>query len=216
MSARLIKGFRFGMLLQLSIGPVCLYVFNAAAKSGFLSGFFAVCAVALIDALFILAAIVGISGLLQKKNAAPVLNVFGAIVLLLFGLYTILGALGVNVPSLRIATAATASSSFVYALLLTASNPLTILFWSGVFSAKVADERMTRGGMLVFGAGAALSTLFFLSLVAAAGSLLSAFLPPLAVTVLNVAVGAVLIGFGIARLLKKAKPIPAAVSARKP
>jgi threonine/homoserine/homoserine lactone efflux protein len=87
------------MLLQLSIGPVCLYVFNAAARGGFLSGFFAVCAVALIDALFILAAILGIYGLLQKKNAAPVLNAFGAVVLILFGLYTILARSASTCPA---------------------------------------------------------------------------------------------------------------------
>ena len=31
----LTKGFKFGMILQIAIGPICLFVFQTACKSGF-------------------------------------------------------------------------------------------------------------------------------------------------------------------------------------
>lgn len=33
----IIKGFRFGLLLQLAIGPVCLFIIKTAAESGVLT-----------------------------------------------------------------------------------------------------------------------------------------------------------------------------------
>jgi threonine/homoserine/homoserine lactone efflux protein len=56
-----------------------------------------------------------------------------------------------------------------------------------------------------FGLGAVASTLFFLSLVALLGSALKQFLPDIAVQVLNAAVGALLIFFGIRMIVKKKK-----------
>lgn len=32
----LIKGFKFGMLLQLAVGPICLFIFQLASVNGFL------------------------------------------------------------------------------------------------------------------------------------------------------------------------------------
>lgn len=205
LSEHLFKGFKFGMLLQLSIGPVCLFIFQTAASTGFLSAQAAVLGVVSIDALFIAAAIFGVSKLIETKNVQPLLKIFGAVVLCLFGLHTILSVFGLPLlPSLHFA-GANSHSSFLYALILTASNPLTIVFWAGVFSSKLAEVSMPRAGAYAYGLGAALSTLFFLSLIAALGSLVSAFLPSAAIRLLNLAVGALLIGFGVNMLLKRKK-----------
>jgi threonine/homoserine/homoserine lactone efflux protein len=90
------KGFRFGIILQLSVGPVCLFVFNTAGEYGFLAGLTAVMAVALVDALYISLAGMGIASVIQKKRIQRVIRVFGFLVLLLFGVSTILGALGLT------------------------------------------------------------------------------------------------------------------------
>lgn len=47
------KGFKFGMLLQLAVGPMCLLVFNTSAAHGFSVGMSLVFAITLIDFLFI-------------------------------------------------------------------------------------------------------------------------------------------------------------------
>ena len=48
------------MLLQIAIGPVCLLILQTAISSGFATAESGVLAVALVDALFIFAAIWGI------------------------------------------------------------------------------------------------------------------------------------------------------------
>ena len=85
----------------------------------------------------------------------------------------------------------------MYALILTLSNPLTIVFWAGVFAARMGEENMQQGRAALFGLGAALSTLSFLSLIAALGSVLAGLLQGMAILALNAAVGLVLIFLGI-------------------
>lgn len=45
-----LDGLKFGMLLQLAIGPMCLLVFNTAKNMGFINALSLVSAIALIDA----------------------------------------------------------------------------------------------------------------------------------------------------------------------
>ena len=63
-----VKGFRFGMLLQLAIGPVCVFVFNLGSNKGFTEGIFAVTGVPIIDALYILFSPVGVSNFFALKK----------------------------------------------------------------------------------------------------------------------------------------------------
>ncbi len=89
-------------------------------------------------------------------------------------------------------------------LLLTLSNPLTILFWAGVFSTKLAEENFQRNQVYTFGGGAVLSTAVFLSVVSLLGSLMNAYVPQTFISVLNGLVGLVLIVFGLRTMFKPA------------
>ncbi|MFA9382080.1 MAG: LysE family translocator, partial [Acetanaerobacterium sp.] len=175
------------------------------AREGFAPAQMGVAAVALVDALYILAAIFGMGVLLNRSpKAKRTLQYFGAAVLVLFGVSSILGVFGiVFLPTMSIGVQGHTSDVFFSALLLTLSNPLTILFWAGVFSAKIAEKRMTRKEIYLFGLGAVLSTAFFLTLVAGVGSVVNIFITDLAVMLLNAIVGVVLILFGVKTALKK-------------
>ncbi|MNH41521.1 LysE type translocator [compost metagenome] len=87
--------------------------------------------------------------------------------------------------------------------MLTASNPLTIIFWGGVFSAEAASKKLSRLQLFWFGMGCVLATVMFLSGIAVLGSMANTFLPEKAIQVLNAAVGLVLIAFGIKLLLRR-------------
>ncbi|MCZ2416482.1 MAG: LysE family transporter [Burkholderiales bacterium] len=52
----------------------------------------------------------------------------------------------------------TSESAFINALLLTLSSPLTIVFWAGIFTAKITSGETTREEVYYFAAGAILST----------------------------------------------------------
>lgn len=195
----LLKGFRFGMLLQLAVGPICVYILKTGASQGLLSAMIGVLAVVIIDGLFILAAILGMGILINKYDNVKIgLKYFGAVILILFGLSSVLGALGINLfPSFSFLSAQSHGGIFVKTLILTLSNPLTILFWAGVFSTKIVEENMEQNDMVIFGLGAILSTLFFLTVISFSGSFINTFLKPQFLDGLNIIVGLILIGFGI-------------------
>jgi len=54
------------MLLQLAVGPVAFFIFQTALMSGFISAGTGVIGAVLVDAIFIVASIVGIGAVLQQ------------------------------------------------------------------------------------------------------------------------------------------------------
>ncbi|NCB50494.1 MAG: lysine transporter LysE [Clostridia bacterium] len=199
-----IKGFRFGIILQFSIGPVCLFVFNAAGENGFLAGISAVMAVAIVDALYILLAAMGIASVLKNDGIRRVIKVFGFAVLLFFGINTIFGALDITLISgMSLFSGVKTESLFLKGILLTASNPLTILFWGGVLSTEALTYRMAKNQLFYYGLGCVSATIIFLTAVSGIASLLLDAMPEGVVTWLNIIVGILLILFGVRMLLRK-------------
>jgi threonine/homoserine/homoserine lactone efflux protein len=200
------KGIKFGIILQLAIGPMCLMVLNVSATSGFFSGLYLVSAIAVIDALYIGLACFGISSVINKKHVKTVIRIGGCIVLVFFGINTISGAFGFAfLPKLALFSVTSAQNLFIQGLLLTASNPLTIIFWSGLFSKQIVENNWSKIEMFLFSAGCVISTILFLSFIALLGSVLGSFLTDLPIKILNTAVGLLLIFFGIKLLFNKEK-----------
>jgi len=200
----LFKGFKFGMLLQFAIGPVCIFIFQMASLKGFYTAETGVLGVVLIDGIFIIVAILGIASIIDRKNIRVCLKIFGSAILFIFGFSTVLSQFNISLlPSLGINIISNSNNVFTRAIILTTSNPLTIIFWAGVFSTKVAEENMKRKEIYLFGLGALLSTVLFLTLIALVGSFAKAFLSPNVIKILNSTVGFLLIYFSIRMLQKK-------------
>ena len=206
MPKQLLSGLRFGMLLQLAVGPVCLFVANAALTAGFWPAMGAVAAVTITDAAYIALSAVGAAALFAKPAVRKVARIVGGAVLCLFGLDMALGAFQVQLlPGIRLFAADAGSNLFLQALLITASNPLTILFWGGALTAKVAGDGFTRHGLVLFSAGCVLATFLFLTTVAALGGVLTGSLSAPLMAGLNAAIGLMLAGFGIRLIMQKEK-----------
>ncbi|AWI04973.1 LysE family translocator [Clostridium drakei] len=198
------KGFKFGMLLQFAIGPVCIFIFQIASSKGFYIAETGVLGATLIDGIFIFAAIVGISSIIEKQNIKLTLKIFGAVVLFIFGLSTILNQFNINfLPNLTIQNTSSTNNAFFHSLIITASNPLTIVFWSGIFLSKITEENIKKMDIYLFGFGALLSTMFFLTLISLAGNFANTFLSMGIIQNLNIIVGFLLIYFSIKMFLKK-------------
>lgn len=193
------KGIRFGMFLQIAVGPSCIFIFQTAATSGFLAAETGVLGVVMIDGLFILAAILGIGKMLNKyQKLKEIIRYFGATVLVVFGLSSIVGVFGLSIiPSIHFLSQQSIETVFWKTLVLTISNPLTILFWAGVFATKLVEENIKQKDIYSFGLGAVLSTLIFLTFISILGSLITIIFDPVALNVLNVIVGITLVIFGI-------------------
>jgi len=198
------KGFKFGMLLQLAVGPMCLMVFNTSTTYGFFIGLSLVLAIAIIDGLYITLSGLGIAAIINKQKVKAAVKILGCVVLVLFGINTITAVINFTIlPSITLFSKVTSENIFIQGLLLTASNPLTIIFWSGVFGAQVIENELNKKQLFFFGFGCVLSTLTFLTAVAFCGSVMSGFLPKGVIQLLNIIVGFILILFGIKLLLKK-------------
>ncbi|MDA3845646.1 MAG: LysE family transporter [Vallitaleaceae bacterium] len=197
-----IKGFRYGMLLQLAIGPIAIYIFQISVTRGLIEGLAGVIGVVLVDAIFIIFAIFGLGILLKKSNAQIFIKIIGAGILVLFGISIIVSQLGIDLmPS--ISTSVVMGNAFITAIIMTAANPLTIIFWTGVFSSKVLELEMVKKDMYLFGFGAVLSTLITQSMIAVIGQYTSSLLNDTLMSYMNILVGIILIYFGLSLLLRK-------------
>ncbi len=198
------KGLKFGMLLQLAIGPMCLMVFNTSATYGLFMGLSLVLAITIVDLAYIALSGFGVAAIINRSKVKFAIKVFGSIVLTIFGANTILGAFNISLlPDITLFSNVSGKNIFIQGLLLTASNPLTIIFWSGVFSTKVIENNYKKSQMFYFGLGCVLSTLSFLSIIAILGTLITGLLTSTIIKILNVSVGIFIIYFGIRLLVKK-------------
>jgi len=199
------KGFLFGLLLQLAVGPICLYVLQASISEGIVYAELVVLAVTLVDALYIMLAVLGAAVLLQGRMTRMVLKIFGAIVLFLFGAIIVLSGLFKTnlVPQFNLSTPVIFYNPFYNGLILTAANPLTIIFWTGLFSSRISEDGLSKREIIYFSIGCALSTLLFLTVIALLASQLKTVLPDTVITALNIVVGLLLIYFAARLIFRK-------------
>lgn len=202
---RLLEGLRFGLLLQFAIGPVCMFVLRTGAEHGILPGLLAATAVAIVDAVYIILAGLGVTQWSNHRRARAIFQWAGAFVIAGFGIDIVLSAQGVHfIPAVALShQAALIANPFVAGLFLTAANPLTIIFWAGVFSAKVAEQCFTRRAIWLFSLGCLLATLSFMVAVSVAGSLIGKLLSATSIAVLNTIVGCALVYFAVQLALRR-------------
>ena len=199
-----LDGLKFGMLLQLAVGPMCLMVFNTAKNVGFLVALTLVLAIALVDAFYIILASLGVSKILDKPNIKKEFKIIGSLVLIIFGVNIILNVFNINIiPGLNLKP--TSSNIFIQGLILTLSNPITIVFWGSVLTTKIIEDKLNKKELMVFSVGLVSSSLIFLTFVAILGTMLSSFIPENISRIMNIIVGIIIILFGIKMLLKKEK-----------
>jgi threonine/homoserine/homoserine lactone efflux protein len=165
LAALFAQGLAFGMMLQISVGPVCLAVLEEALARGLRRGLAMVLAVALVDGVYMAIGATGIAALLRLDAARQALGWSGALVLAAFGLRALLARPRREAgPSVAPTSGA---SSFALGLVLTDGNPLTILFWTGAFASFVAAGQLHGSREIVaFSLGCVSATLAFLAMIA--------------------------------------------------
>ncbi len=197
-----LSGFMFGMILQISVGPICFYVFNQALENGFIHSFKALLAVVMVDFFYIILAIIGLGKVLQKKRWRKWIKNIGGVVLIVFAVQLVLNIFNISIiPFFQFKNIS--DSSFWTGFFLTLSNPLTIVFWSGVFSIKIIEKKYQQKELIIFSTGAIVATLLFLMAIALLGLAFSQFLSPLIIKILNMIVVIILFYFGLKLILEK-------------
>ncbi|MBR0491827.1 MAG: LysE family transporter [Clostridia bacterium] len=199
-----LDGLKFGMLLQLAVGPMCLMVFNTAKNVGFLVSLTLVLAIALVDAFYIILASFGVSKIMDNPKIKKVFKIIGSIVLIIFGINIILNVFNINIiPGLNLEP--TSSNIFIQGLILTLSNPITIVFWGSVLTTRIIEDKFSKNELTIFSVGLVSSTLIFLTFVAVLGTILSNFIPENISNIMNIIVGILIVFFGVKMIVKKEK-----------
>lgn len=189
------EGLGFGLILQISVGPVCIAILQKGIDQGFGHAFAMVWGAVLVDALYILLSVAGVSALMTIGPARMAIGLGGALLLLIFGLRYLRAPAGIARAQHR---SESPLKSLTYGVVLTLTNPLTILFWAGVLGAMMSTRTFDQaGGMVYFAIGCVAATFLFLTAVALAGHFLERFLNDRLALWLNRAVGLFLIGFAI-------------------
>ncbi len=194
------RGFKTGLILQFAIGPVFIFVMNIAVQRSFSDGIAAVAGVTAADYVYIALSVVGVGKLLENDRMKQALGFIAPSVLLLFGVYMMYSVLFAGSAENIIRN--NPSSEFLSAFALTISSPLTILFWSGIFASRAVEYELTRRELAVFAFAAGLATFAFLGCGVLILSSAAAVIPDIVISVLNISVAVLLIGYGVLRLIR--------------
>ena len=173
-----------------------------AKNTGFINALYLVIAIAMIDAFYICLAGIGVSKLLVREQVKNIVSVIGALVLCLFGINMIWETVGAN-AMLPLSMNSNARSVFIQGLILTLSNPLTIIFWGMILTKKMMEEQFERKDLIVFSVGLVSATVFFLTGVAFLGMGMKEFLPKTISDGMNIMIGVLIVYFGVKMFLRK-------------
>lgn len=192
-----VQGLGFGLILQISVGPVCIAVLHRGISHGFRHAWAVAWGAALVDTLYIILSVLGVSALMQVEAARLAVGIAGALLLAFFGV-RYLRAPAEAEQGRPARAGGSVLGSFSFGVGLTLTNPLTILFWAGVLGATMSTRTFAaQNGVVLFAAGCIAATLLFLTAVALAGHVLERVLTPRLQLWLNRVVGLFLIGFAL-------------------
>jgi threonine/homoserine/homoserine lactone efflux protein len=201
-----LDGFSTGLLLQMAVGPVFFYVVNITLQKAAENGFAAVIAVTIADYLYIILAILGTGKLFENVKVRKVSGISGSIVIAVLGTIMFISAF---MPSMTAKTSmpgkADIAYSFLSTFLFTISNPLTIVFWTGIFTARAYEKSYSKKQSAIFGLSAGVATPVFLGASVLFISFFKTSIPPFIPTVFNAAAGILLVTYGIKGIIKARK-----------
>ena len=187
------NGLLIGLTLQLAIGPVFFFITNLVLQKTILDGFAGVLAVTMVDYFYIALAIFGIGRLLEHKKIKKIFGIISSIILMVFGALIIKGLIGGVSASNIFETTTNISSSFTSVFFLTISNPMTIVFFTSLFTAKAVEYNYTKKELIWFGIGTGFATFLFMGSSVVLFSLIKGSIPKLLIQILNGIVGCLLI-----------------------
>lgn len=186
-----------GLSLSAPIGPINAAQLDKGLKKGFLHSWLLGVGAVLADIVYMVLVYMGVVHFVSTPFVQTFLWAFGAFVLVYTGIESVLSAGKVNVSAHHQDDSLLASvrTGFIMAL----SNPMTILFWLGIYGSvmvKTAADHGT-GDLLLFSGAIILGVLIWDVVMAAIASSFRKMLSDRAITWISVLSGLSLIGFGL-------------------
>lgn len=133
--AAFVTGFGLGFLVAAQVGPISLLCMRSVLRRRLLTGLSIGAGAAVIDVTYAALGVVGATQLLRITQVRLALGLAGAAVLLVIGARTLWSAFRIRSGLETGEETISAAQALRTALIATATNPLTIVWWAGVFAA---------------------------------------------------------------------------------
>ena len=185
-------GFGLGFLVALQLGPMSLLLIRSTLRSGLVVGLAIGAGIAVVDAVYASLGAAGAASLLTVGPLRLVLGALGTAVLVWLGARTLMSAVHVRAGLETPADVADPWRAFRTSLAATASNPLTIVSWAGIFAAASTGTSAAAVPLVV---GVALGSATWVSLLAGGVAVARRAVGPRAIAAADVVAGLGLLGF---------------------
>lgn len=185
-------GYGLGFLVALQLGPMSLLLIRATLRDGAQVGLAIGAGVAVIDALYAALGAAGAAPLLMISPLRLALGLVGTAVLVWLAVRTLLSAVHVRAGLEGPADVGSPRRAFRTSLGATASNPLTIVSWAGVFAAASTGTSAAAVPLVI---GVALGSGTWMAALASGVALARRSVGPRAVALADVVAGLGLLGF---------------------
>jgi putative LysE/RhtB family amino acid efflux pump len=178
--------------IALQLGPMSLLLIRSTLRDGVRVGLAIGAGVAVIDALYAALGAAGAASLLSIGPLRLALGVLGTVVLVWIGVKTLLAAVRVRAGLEGPDDVGDPGRAFRTSLGATASNPLTIASWAGIFAAATTGTSASPVPLVV---GVAIGSATWMGLLASGVAIARRSVGPRAVVVADGIAGLGLLGF---------------------
>ncbi|WP_078552470.1 LysE family translocator [Bacillus alkalicellulosilyticus] len=195
----LFLGYVFlGLSLAAPIGPVNAAQLDTGIKKGFLHAWIVGLGATVADGFYMLLVFLGVVHFIDLPFMQTFLWIFGAFVLMYTGYESLLGANEVKVKSER-TSEGSHFKSFMSGFFISLFNPLTILFWLGIFGSVLTKTVHTYGAhkVMLYTAAIFVGITIWDITMAGLSSTLRKYLTTRLLKTISILSGLSLIGFGI-------------------
>jgi threonine/homoserine/homoserine lactone efflux protein len=128
-------GFGLGFLVAAQVGPISLLCVRSVLRRKMLTGLSIGAGAAIIDVGYAALGVAGATQLLRIPQVRLALGLAGTVVLLVIGARTLWSAFRIRSGLEAVEETISPARALRTAIIATASNPLTIVWWAGVFAA---------------------------------------------------------------------------------
>ncbi|WP_102026700.1 LysE family translocator [Salirhabdus sp. Marseille-P4669] len=186
-----------GLSLAIPIGPINAAQLDKGIKGGFFPAWFVGLGAIVADGIYMLIVYFGIFHMIDTPFVKTFLWLFGCFVLVYTGLESIISAKKIELSKQR--NTESLSKSFFSGFMMSITNPLTILFWLGIYGSVLAKTASSFGTkeLILYSGAIFLGLLAWDFTMAIVSSSFRTFLKSRALQLLSVVSGLSLIGFGI-------------------
>lgn len=126
----ILRNIILGISVAVPVGPSGVEIINRGLKDGFFSAFVTSLGVASADITYLLLIFFGLSPVLSNPLVRKFIGIFGVVVLISLGIKHIKAFF--NKEKKKVAKKST-KNSFLTGYLITLTNPMTIVWWVGIF-----------------------------------------------------------------------------------